>query len=191
MPVPVNAAPDVNRRGVSVMLAIGIVLLPYIFSWFTLRKGHSRFSRVLSVTWLSVFIVSNVWVSLRASIHRPNQSATTAAIKAQPIKSATVTPAHETADNRPPANAWTTKESCDMGGALFIKPYLRELLKDPDSLQDFEVVSARPAKKLPGAFKVTVFFRARNSFGSLVPERRTVTVVYNPADNARPWVMVP
>jgi len=186
MPVPVTF---INPRGVGVMLAIGIIFLPYIFSWLTLRKGHSNSSRVLSFTWLSVFIVSNVWVSLRPSTTGRNQPATTAAIKPQPISSATPTP--KTADTLPPANAWATKESRDIGGAFFIKPYLREWLKDPASLQDFEVVSAVPAKKRADTFKVTVFFRARNSFGALVPERRTVTVVYNPADSVRPWVMVP
>jgi hypothetical protein len=105
---------------------------------------------------------------------------------------ATTTPSpKKTADTLPPVEAWATKDSRDILGAFFIKPYLRQWLKDPDSLQDFEVVGARPAKRLQGAFKVTVFYRARNGFGALVPEQRTITMVYNPADSARPWVMVP
>jgi hypothetical protein len=91
--------------------------------------------------------------------------------------------------NSPPTDAWATREQRDLGGALFIKPYLRQLLKDPDSLQDFEVIDARRNKKLPGSYRVTVFYRARNSFGALVAEQRTVTMVYNPTDDSRPWVI--
>jgi len=91
----------------------------------------------------------------------------------------------------PPVEAWSTPNSRDILGGFFIKPYLRQWLKDPDSLQDFQVIEARPDKKLKSAYKVTVFYRARNSFGALVPERRVVTVVYNPKDDNHPWVMIP
>jgi hypothetical protein len=151
-------------------------------------RTYGILSRVMSLTWLSVFMVSNVWVSVRPATGAGNQTLRTAVIDTRPAMP-TVSP--KSANTLPPAYAWTTKESRDMGGALFIKPYLREWLKDPDSLQDFEVVSARPNRKLPGAFKVTVFYRARNGFGALVGEQRTVTVVYNPTDDVRPWVMMP
>ena len=177
------------RRVVGILLGTGIVLLPYIFSWFTLRKGHSTLSRMLSLTWLSVFIICNVWVSVRPATSVENLTPRTSVIKTQPIATPTASP--KNAATLPPADAWTTKESRDIGGAFFIKPYLRQWLKDPDSLQDFEVVNARPDKKIPGSFKVTVFYRARNSFGALVPEERTVTMVYNPTDDTHPWVMIP
>lgn len=46
----VNAIP-VNRP-VSFLLGIGIFLVPIIFSWFTLRRGHSALSRIFSFSWL-------------------------------------------------------------------------------------------------------------------------------------------
>lgn len=36
----------------SIGLGIGIVLIPAIFSWFTLRKGYSTLSRILAMAWL-------------------------------------------------------------------------------------------------------------------------------------------
>lgn len=39
-------------REVSLFLFIGILFIPYIFSWFTLRKGYSNLSRILSFAWL-------------------------------------------------------------------------------------------------------------------------------------------
>ncbi|MFA0609498.1 WYL domain-containing protein [Vibrio sp. 10N.222.49.B4] len=39
-------------KSVSVKLRLGIVLLPLIFSWFTLKKGYSTLSRVISFAWL-------------------------------------------------------------------------------------------------------------------------------------------
>lgn len=41
-----------GKRPVSFLLGTGIFLMPYIFAWFTLRKGHSALSRVISFGWL-------------------------------------------------------------------------------------------------------------------------------------------
>ena len=42
----------ISKRSVSIWLGLGIFLWPYIFAWFTLRKGHSPLSRKLSLGWL-------------------------------------------------------------------------------------------------------------------------------------------
>jgi hypothetical protein len=44
-------------RKVGFWLAVGIIFLPWIFSWFTLRKGHSTLSRVLAMAWVGVVII--------------------------------------------------------------------------------------------------------------------------------------
>lgn len=41
-----------RRRTVGFLLGTGIFLLPYFFAWFTLRRGHSVLSRVVSFGWL-------------------------------------------------------------------------------------------------------------------------------------------
>jgi len=46
-----------NKRSVGFLLGLGIFLFPLIFAWFTLRKGHSTLSRVLSFGWLLLNIL--------------------------------------------------------------------------------------------------------------------------------------
>lgn len=46
-------------RKLSVKLIVGIVLLPIVFAWFTLRDGYSKQVRTASFIWL--FLVSIIW----------------------------------------------------------------------------------------------------------------------------------
>lgn len=46
-----------GQRRVSVLLGIGIFLLPWLFAWFLLRKGHSTLSRVVGFIWLALIIL--------------------------------------------------------------------------------------------------------------------------------------
>lgn len=48
---------EAKERKVGLFLAIGIVFVPYLFSWFTLRKGHSTASRVISLGWLGLILL--------------------------------------------------------------------------------------------------------------------------------------
>lgn len=41
---------NVNWR--RVLLFIGILLAPYIFAWFTLRRGYSKTTRIVSFAWM-------------------------------------------------------------------------------------------------------------------------------------------
>lgn len=59
-------------RKVSVGLLLGIVFLPYIFAWFTLRKGHSAKARGLSLGWLALLVM--MLVTLPDSSTLPDQS---------------------------------------------------------------------------------------------------------------------
>lgn len=43
-------------RSVGFWLGIGIIFLPIVFAWFTLRKGHSALSRVIAFGWLAVSV---------------------------------------------------------------------------------------------------------------------------------------
>lgn len=57
---PVNSVDQLiighTEKKVGVWLVIGILLLPIIFSWFTLRQGYSTVSRVVSMRWMIVTI---------------------------------------------------------------------------------------------------------------------------------------
>ena len=52
---PLSFMPKFERR-VSILLGIGIFLMPYIFAWFTLREGYSKSARFISFGWL-LFLV--------------------------------------------------------------------------------------------------------------------------------------
>lgn len=44
-------------RKVSIPLIVGIIMIPFISSWFTLRKGYSTTARVVSLSWMVLAIV--------------------------------------------------------------------------------------------------------------------------------------
>jgi hypothetical protein len=46
-----------HHRKVSLVLGIGIFLLPIVFVWFLLRKGHSTPARILGFGWLALTLV--------------------------------------------------------------------------------------------------------------------------------------
>ena len=56
--IPSTQIDSGGARKVSLLLGVGIFLLPYIFAWYTLRKGHSTISRVVSFSWLFWLIYS-------------------------------------------------------------------------------------------------------------------------------------
>tara|TARA_B100001248_G_C27383424_1_gene458327 strand:- start:492 stop:1334 length:843 start_codon:yes stop_codon:yes gene_type:complete len=49
-------------KGVGFMLGSGIFLMPYIFGWFTLRKGYSPKSRVITFLWMG-FVAFSIFNS--------------------------------------------------------------------------------------------------------------------------------
>ena len=48
---------DSDQRRVGILLALGIIFIPYVFSWLTLRYGFSLKSRIISLTWLGACVL--------------------------------------------------------------------------------------------------------------------------------------
>lgn len=48
--------PTEGNRKVGLLLGLGILLLPIVFAWFLLRKGHSTLSRVIGFVWLALVL---------------------------------------------------------------------------------------------------------------------------------------
>lgn len=44
-------------RKVGPLLGIGILFLPIVFSWFTLRWGHTTLSRAVAFGWLTFWLL--------------------------------------------------------------------------------------------------------------------------------------
>jgi hypothetical protein len=59
VPLPLPFMPKFGRK-VSILLAIGICLMPYIFAWFTLREGYSKSARFISFGWLLFLVFVNM-----------------------------------------------------------------------------------------------------------------------------------
>ncbi|MCR8709604.1 hypothetical protein [Aliarcobacter butzleri] len=70
-----------DTQNVSLILKLfiylGVVFMPYIFAWFTLMKGFSKTSRIISFIWLVVFLmgVSNSFKD--KNVNNPNPISTT------------------------------------------------------------------------------------------------------------------
>lgn len=45
-----------HARKVTWLLGIGIALIPYIFSWFTLRNGYSKQARIIAFVWMTLLL---------------------------------------------------------------------------------------------------------------------------------------
>lgn len=44
-------------RPVGFLLGLGILLMPYVFAWFTLRAGHSQTARILAFGWMGAVLL--------------------------------------------------------------------------------------------------------------------------------------
>lgn len=49
--------PRLPKKSISLLLCIGIFLAPFVFSWFTLKKGYGTISKVAAFVWLAVFLI--------------------------------------------------------------------------------------------------------------------------------------
>lgn len=56
-PKPQSQSHLLKHRKVSVPLFIGIMLMPYIFVWFLLRKGHSKQSKIIGFGWTGLLFL--------------------------------------------------------------------------------------------------------------------------------------
>ena len=56
---PLPFMPKFERK-VSILLGIGIFMMPYIFAWFTLREGYSKSARFISFGWLLFLVFVNI-----------------------------------------------------------------------------------------------------------------------------------
>lgn len=66
-----------SQRKVSVWLWIGIVVAPYIFAWFTLRKGHINRDKMIAFSWMLIFLAIQGATPQSASGSSEATSATT------------------------------------------------------------------------------------------------------------------
>lgn len=47
-----------EKQKVGFLLGVGIFIMPYIFSWVTLKKGYSNTAKVVSFVWMGILLIS-------------------------------------------------------------------------------------------------------------------------------------
>jgi|GEM_PF-748373 len=85
-PTPTNSSPT---KKVGILLGIGIVSIPYIFSWFTLQKGYSSFTKIVSFGWLGVWL--GVFLLMFLASSRNTEPRNTATLSSSTSSSSTNT----------------------------------------------------------------------------------------------------
>ena len=70
---------EIYPRKVSILLGLGILFFPIIFSWFTLKKGYSNLSKIISFSWLIItFIITLVPINSKSISNNENLVSTNA-----------------------------------------------------------------------------------------------------------------
>jgi hypothetical protein len=77
-----------QEKKVGLLLGIGIFFMPYIFSWFLLRDGHSTKARVLGLGWMAIIISMVFFSPKNIPTSQNNTTPSLAATQAQPVAAA-------------------------------------------------------------------------------------------------------
>ncbi|HEX8382452.1 MAG TPA: hypothetical protein VF592_03655 [Sphingomonas sp.] len=117
-----NGLATPRRRKVSLPLGFGIIFLPVIFAWFTLRKGHSTKARVLGLGWMVLFSV------FAASPRKSSMPDTAKQI--EPVDNKQAKPAIRSADE-------DRQSQFDRSFVLEVRAEkaVKDLLRDPNSAE--------------------------------------------------------
>ncbi len=59
-----DQAAEIKPRKVGFLLGAGIFFLPFIFAWFTLRKGYGQVARIVSLGWMGLGVAFWVLASI-------------------------------------------------------------------------------------------------------------------------------
>lgn len=78
---------EAQKRKVSILLIIGIIFIPIIFAWFTLRKGYSKKARIFSLGYLALIIL--FFATLPPPPKHNNQTSQKTIVQEQPLKAET------------------------------------------------------------------------------------------------------
>ncbi len=102
---------NVPERKVGFLLGVGIFVIPYIFVWFLLRKGHSTLSRVIGFGWLAFVIL------VTASVNHAGQKAVSASNNAPTTAnegSLSTSASSESKDGQPATTSkWSYQDTSD------------------------------------------------------------------------------
>lgn len=133
-------------RKVSGWLTLGIVVMPAVFSWFTLRSGYSKTARTVALSWMVLFLLVQ-GVSAPGTKHRQAEN-TAATAAAEP----TATQAAPRRESHEEQMARWIAEMRDKGGqcvmaANFVEQYVNQF-----GVSDWKVTKALEMASDKGCF---------------------------------------
>ena len=146
---------DWRDRGRMAALTVGIILMPYLFAWFTLRRGFSPAVRVASFGWLALVAYLVIFTGPESDAIKPRANLTGMVTNAD-TGSNVVYPAEK------PSN-----EVAQYNAARIAAYTVKNSVRDPDSLR-FDSIRVSD-----DANTICVLFGARNGFGGMNRERVT------------------
>jgi uncharacterized membrane protein YvbJ len=73
----------IPEKRVGILLGLGILFIPYIFSWFTLGKGYSIKDKVISFLWM-IIVIFIVWGPSSKQTNTPSMSGASLSNNSQP-----------------------------------------------------------------------------------------------------------
>ncbi len=122
-PAPSTNAGDETKK-VGVLLGLGIFVMPFLFAWFTLRKGHTTVAKAASFGWLALMFVS-------MAVQEPTPRTASTSTSSAPAASAPAAAAVPAPAPKPKAAPSFVKESCYQLSKQFgASSKLSELQKD-------------------------------------------------------------
>ena len=127
-------------RSVSLLLIMGVLLVPYVFAWFLLGRGYSQRARAVGLGWMTLI----VWLALTGGTSTKPGSPAVAATEA------TASTKKEVKADDPNAIA-----------PLVVGMSLKAASRNPDSLI-LEHATASSSRTF-----VCVLYRAQNGFGGM------------------------
>lgn len=130
---------DANKK-VSLRLAAGILFIPVIFSWVTLKKGYSTKARVIAFAWFSIFGILTL-LNDDKSVSMPTT------VQTQPA---------QTANPEQKAIAFEGLSDCELT-KLILKDYM-PLMMSLDQL-----IESKPTYQQANAWKINSNFDAKIS----------------------------
>lgn len=78
-PTPASGSSQPEKRKVGILLGVGIFIMPYIFAWFTLRKGHTNLAKGFAFGWFAILVIANLNAHKSSSTPSRDVSSTSSA----------------------------------------------------------------------------------------------------------------
>jgi hypothetical protein len=83
---PECGKPAQANNGLSTKLKIGIILFPILFAWFTLRKGVSTSTRIISFVWMIAAVAISGGASQSDNPGKQNISSDSSSVEVEQVK---------------------------------------------------------------------------------------------------------